>query len=65
MHPASSIIIFTSASGIGFGLFFFLGTVFPAPKGVEALIFFVIAYLLAIGGLISSTFHLGRAERAL
>ena len=65
MHPASSIIIFTSASGIGFGLLFFLGTVFPAPKGVEALIFFVIAYLLAIGGLISSTFHLGRPERAL
>ena len=65
MHPASSIIVFTSASGIGFGLFFFLGTVFPAPKGVEALIFFVIAYLLAIGGLISSTFHLGRPERAL
>ena len=65
MHPASSIIIFTSASGIGFGLLFFLGTVFPAPKGVEALIFFVIAYLLAIVGLISSTFHLGRPERAL
>ena len=65
MHPASSIIIFTSASGIGFGLLFFLGTVFPAPKGVEALIFFVIAYLLAIGGLISSTYHLGRPERAL
>ena len=65
MHPASSIIVFTSASGIGFGLLFFLGTIFPAPKGTEAIIFFVIAYLLAIGGLISSTFHLGRPERAL
>ena len=65
MHPASSIIVFTSASGIGFGLLFFLGTIFPAPKGTEAFIFFVIAYLLAIGGLISSTFHLGRPERAL
>ena len=65
MHPASSIIVFTSASGIGFGLLFFLGTIFPAPKGAEAFVFFVIAYLLAIGGLISSTFHLGRPERAL
>ena len=30
-----------------------------------AFVFFAIAYLLAIGGLISSTFHLGRPERAI
>jgi len=28
-------------------------------------VFFALAYLLAVGGLISSTFHLGRPERAL
>ena len=65
MRPAASIIIFTSFSGIGFGLLFFLGFGLPAPRGFVALIFLGIAYTLAIGGLISSTFHLGHPERAL
>ena len=65
MNPAPSIIIFTSFSGIGFGLLFFLGFGFPSPKGIVALIFLTIAYILSIGGLIASTFHLGHPERAL
>ena len=65
MHPAPSVIIFTSLSGIGFGLLFFLGLGLPAPTGLIAFVFFAIAYLLAVGGLLASTFHLGRPERFL
>jgi DMSO reductase anchor subunit len=52
-------------SGIGFGLLFFLGLGLPAPTGLIAFVFFAIAYLLAVGGLLASTFHLGRPERFL
>jgi DMSO reductase anchor subunit len=65
MHPANSVIAFTSLSGLGFGLLFWLGLGFPAPTGFAAFIWFAIAYALAVGGLISSTFHLGHPERAL
>lgn len=65
MHPAPSVIFFTVFSGIGFGLLIFLGLGFPQVTGLNAFIFFVIAYLCAVGGLISSTFHLGHPERAL
>ena len=65
MHPAASVIIFTSLSGLGFGLLFFLGIGISISKGVTTLSFFVIAYALAVGGLIASTFHLGRPERSL
>lgn len=50
MHPAPSVILFTSLSGIGFGLLFFLGLGLPAPKGWVAFVFFAIAYVLAVGG---------------
>ena len=65
MHPAPSVIIFTTLSGIGFGLLFWLGLGFPDVTGWTAFAFFAIAYLLAVGGLISSTFHLGHPERAI
>ncbi|QGX99902.1 dibenzothiophene desulfurase [Roseovarius faecimaris] len=65
MHPAPSVIIFTTLSGIGFGLLFWLGLGFPEVTGWMAFAFFAIAYLLAVGGLISSTFHLGHPERAM
>ncbi len=65
MHPAPSVIFFTVFSGIGFGLLFFLGLGIPAVTGWVAFAFYVIAYLCAVGGLISSTFHLGHPERAL
>lgn len=65
MHPAPSVIVFSTFSGLGFGLLVFLGLGMPAVTGWSAFAFFVIAYLLAVGGLISSTFHLGRPERAL
>jgi DMSO reductase anchor subunit len=65
MHPAPSVIFFSTFSGLGFGLLFFLGLGFPGVTGWTAFAFFTIAYLLAVGGLISSTFHLGHPERAL
>ncbi|KQI67755.1 dibenzothiophene desulfurase [Loktanella sp. 3ANDIMAR09] len=64
MHPAPSVIAFTTFSGLGFGLLFWLGLGLPAPTGLVALGFYVIAYLGAVGGLLASTFHLGRPERA-
>lgn len=65
MHPAPSVIIFTSLSGFGFGLLVFLGFGLPAVTGWVAFVFFALAYLMAVGGLLASTFHLGHPERAL
>jgi DMSO reductase anchor subunit len=64
MHPAPSVILFTTLSGLGFGLLFFLGLGYPGVTGWVALVFYAIAYALAVGGLLASTFHLGRPERA-
>ena len=65
MHPAPSVIIFTTFSGLGFGLLVFLGLGLPPVTGWVAFVFFAIAYLMAVGGLMASTFHLGHPERAL
>lgn len=65
MHPAPSVIIFTSLSGLGFGLMFFLGFGMPAVSGWMAFTFFFIAYALAVGGLMASTLHLGNPQRAI
>jgi len=64
MHPAPSVILFTTLSGAGFGLLVFLGLGLPEVSGFTAFAFFAIAYLLAVGGLLASTFHLGHPERA-
>lgn len=65
MHPAPSVILFSTLSGLGLGLLAFLGFGMPSPTGLMAFIWFTIAYVLAVGGLIASTFHLGHPERAL
>ncbi|RYH02210.1 dibenzothiophene desulfurase [Salipiger sp. IMCC34102] len=65
MNPAPSVIIFTTLSGMGFGLLFWLGLGLPAPTGWVAFGFFFVAYALAVGGLMASALHLGRPERAL
>lgn len=64
MHPAPSVIIFSTLSGLGFGLLFWLGIDPTPPTGLSGFIFFAVAYALAVGGLLSSTFHLGHPERA-
>ena len=65
MHPAPSIILFTTLSGAGFGLLAFLGLGLPPVTGGTALAFFAIAFLLSGAGLAASAFHLGHPERAL
>ncbi|WP_425040742.1 dimethyl sulfoxide reductase anchor subunit family protein [Primorskyibacter sp. S187A] len=65
MHPAPSIIAFTTLSGLGFGLLFWLGLGMPGSTGGVAFVFWAIAYALSVGGLISSTLHLGHPERAI
>ena len=65
MHPAPSIIVFTVLSGLGFGMLTFLGFNTDAPTGWAAFWFFLIAFALSVGGLVSSTFHLGHPERAV
>jgi DMSO reductase anchor subunit len=68
MHPASSIILFTTASGLGYGLLFVLGlfTAFaePAPSATFGFVALAIALGTVTVGLLSSTFHLGHPERA-
>ena len=65
MHPAPSVIIFTTFSGLGFGLLFWLGLGTTPPTGLSAFIWFAIAYAASVGGLLASTFHLGHPERAI
>ena len=65
MHPAKSLIAVTTLSGLGLGLLFWLGVDPTPPTGWTAFAFFLIGYLLAVGGLAFSALHLGRPERAL
>lgn len=65
MHPAPSIIAFTTLSGLGFGLLFWLGLGLVSPTGWAAFIWYGLGYGLALAGLAASAFHLGRPERAL
>ena len=68
MHPAPSIIAFTTASGAGYGLLFLLGVTAPAGLLPTGGWFGLTALAVALGlitfGLIASLFHLGHPERA-
>ena len=68
MHPALSIVFFTTASGAGFALLILLGLGVPLgllpPIRSFGLAALAVAVVLAAGGLASSIFHLGRPERA-
>jgi sulfite dehydrogenase (quinone) subunit SoeC len=68
MHPAYSVIFFTTASGAGYGLLALLA-IFGAAGLLPAttafgLVSIGLAVVLVTAGLLSSTFHLGRPERA-
>lgn len=64
MHPAPSLILFTTLSGLGLGLLFWLGLDRPDFTGWAAFGYFTLAYLLAAGGLVSSVFHLANPRNA-
>ena len=68
MHPAYSVIFFTTASGAGYGLVALLGIFaafgwLPADRWLGGVGLFV-GLALVTTGLLSSTFHLGHPERA-
>ena len=65
MHPAPSVILFTSLSGLGFGLLAWLGLGRPDMTGMGAFAFYFIGYGLAVGGLLASVFHLGNPKNAV
>lgn len=67
MHPAYSVILFTTSSGAGYGLLFWLGlraTLHASPGGWPDLVALVVGLVLVTVGLLSSTLHLGRPDRA-
>ncbi|WP_282605997.1 DmsC/YnfH family molybdoenzyme membrane anchor subunit [Pelagibius sp. Alg239-R121] len=64
MHPASSIIVFTTFSGMGFGLIAMLGLGAAPSDGTAGFVTCALAFILTSVGLASSTFHLGHPERA-
>jgi DMSO reductase anchor subunit len=68
VHPASSVILFTTSAGAGYGLLFLLGIAVPAGLIPAERWLGLAAMTLALGaitlGLLASTFHLGHPERA-
>jgi DMSO reductase anchor subunit len=69
MDPAYSIIVFTTASGAGYGMLalvslFAIGGALPPTTGLGLAAIGMSAVLIG-AGLSSSTLHLGRPERAL
>lgn len=70
MHPAFSVLIFTTLSGAGFGLWAWLGLRIAfgdAPVGFQAMgwiLLLVVAGIAAAVGLLASFWHLGKPLRA-
>jgi DMSO reductase anchor subunit len=64
VHPAASIIVFTTLSGMGFGLVAALGLGLLAPGGGAVFWGSALAVALTGAGLSASLLHLGHPERA-
>ena len=66
MHPAFSVILFTTASGAGYGMLILFGGLSLADDLDAGLLLYILfpALALATLGLLSSTLHLGHPERA-
>ncbi len=68
MHPAYSVILFTTASGAGYGLLALLGLAGASHGAASSIGFALTASFIALAlitiGLLSSMLHLGRPERA-
>ena len=68
MHPAFSIIFFTTAAGAGYGLLGLVGILAPLnvlpDGGWFGIVALAVGVLLVVVGLLSSVLHLGHPERA-
>ncbi|MEZ5666618.1 MAG: DmsC/YnfH family molybdoenzyme membrane anchor subunit [Alphaproteobacteria bacterium] len=64
MHPALSVILFTTTSGAGYGLLALLGLGRMTADWGPGLAGLLLAAALSLAGLVASTFHLGHPERA-
>ena len=65
MRPAFSLIVFTTLSGLGFGLAAIIGLgLITAPTAFWWLVYNGVALALIGAGVVSSTMHLGHPERA-
>jgi sulfite dehydrogenase (quinone) subunit SoeC len=64
MHPAPSIIVFTTLSGLGYGLAAILGLGLLDPTLTFTKLAHVLALLFISVGLLASTLHLGNPQRA-
>jgi DMSO reductase anchor subunit len=66
MHPALSVIFFTTLSGAGYGLLFWaaIGALFDQVSPPTLVLAIVLAIVLSTIGLVSSLLHLGKPARA-
>lgn len=64
MHPAFSVIVFTTLSGFGYGLAALLGLFQPDPLLLAVKFGYVLSFGSIALGLLSSTLHLGNPQRA-
>ena len=67
MHPSFSVIFFTTFSGAGYGLWFWLGMMAVTgnlPARTPTLAGLALGVVLVTAGLLSSTLHLGKPLRA-
>jgi len=67
MHPAFSVIFFTTLSGMGYGLWFFIAgqTLISGVENTKQnLMGLLLGFILVSIGLLSSTLHLGKPLRA-
>ena len=64
MHPALSIIVFTTVSGVGYGLAALIGLGLLDPAAIATKVGHVAALGLIATGLLASTLHLGNPQRA-
>lgn len=68
MKPALSVIFFTVLSGAGYGVWCLLGAALAAGvyplAGMDVMVPLAFGFVLVTAGLLASTAHLGRPERA-
>lgn len=64
MHPAYSVIFFTTFSGAGYGLAIALGLGALDPGSNATVLAYLLSLAMISAGLLSSTLHLGNPQRA-